>query len=224
MTRQQGPNETVEQYSEDMIRRLTLAGCKEPQLWTTYVKGLRPLLRARVLAKHPTDIHMATTFAQELEQLLKLERQETNDKISLNMMEPEDVSKLMDPFLKIMTKSMTKMVNNIQPAVTPAPQTADNDNSNSHQPRGMRPSFPRGFQNRYPRNRPQFSSPQTASGDPPFCSFCNIPGHTFHECRRKYRFLCWTCDRFSHFQKDCPRGPAINQNSPSTQNAQQSGN
>ena len=72
MTRQQGPNESVEAYSKDMMDRLVLAGCREPQLWTAYVKGLCPQLRARVLSSHPTTIHSAEVFARENEQLLKL--------------------------------------------------------------------------------------------------------------------------------------------------------
>ena len=154
-----------------MMDRLALAGCREPQLWTTYVKGLRPQLRARVLSSHPSTIHSAQASALENEQLLKLEHQETMHKGALNMLEPDTKPQWIDPFLKEVKKTMSKMVGSIQ-----QPEPADTNP---------------------PPRPPRYQ----AQDIPPYCTYCRIPGHTYAECRNKMRaVICWNCSEAGHFK------------------------
>jgi hypothetical protein len=198
MTRQQGPDETVEKYTQDMMERLTLAGCDEPLLWTTYVKGLRPQLRARVLAKHPQDILEAELYAREMDQLLRLEREESHPKANLNMMEPDSKPAWVQPFLKDFKKSMDKMVGSLNPS--------PNDQSSSFGPRAYQPP-PNRRQNRPP--------PDSRSGNrSSYCTYCQIPGHDYADCRRR-RFRCWICNQTGHYPREChedvPRQPTAQQ-------------
>lgn len=216
MTRQQAPDETVEDYSNDMMKRLGLAGCKEPLLWHTYVKGLRPQLQARVLAKHPKDIHTAEAYAKECEQLLKLEAKEQGTSASVNVIQSEEKPQWLGPFVKEMTKSMSKIVSNINPP-SQSNDTQDSQNPTTQQ-RFSQPYFPNRRGDARPSNRQN-----TQQGSGPYCTFCKMPGHEYANCRRKFRVLrCWTCDEFGHFQADCPN-QRRDQNNPQRQQNNQRG-
>ena len=192
MTRQQGPNESVKAYSKDMMDSLALAGCREPQLWTTYVKGLRPQLRARVLGNHPSSIHQAEVSSRENEQLLKLEQQEVMQKGVLNMLEPNAKPQWIDPFLKEVNKTMSKMIGNIQP------QAPTEDNTQQ----------PKQEYIQRPANPPPRPQRYQIQNNQPYCTYCRIPGHTYEECRKKMiGVACWTCGDPNHFQSECPHPP-----------------
>jgi hypothetical protein len=109
ISRQQGVGESVEDYSHDIMQRLSIAGLTEPNLWQTFVKGLRPQMQARVLARHPLDIHTALMYATETEELLKLENQDSI--ASLNMLDTKAWSKGMKPVLQ---EIVSESLNSIQ--------------------------------------------------------------------------------------------------------------
>ena len=73
LERTQLKQESVDDYTRDMVNRLTMAGVKDPEKWTRYVQGLRPSIRAYVLDKDPKSFDEAEQYALRGEDLRRLE-------------------------------------------------------------------------------------------------------------------------------------------------------
>jgi hypothetical protein len=82
MNRVQLPGESVADYTEDMMSRLSLSGCQDPEAWSQYCRGLRPRIRAAVLREKPSNLDEACSQARQAEQFLALEDSEVSPKVA----------------------------------------------------------------------------------------------------------------------------------------------
>ena len=70
----QGSTKLVKQYADDVFKRLSLTGTKDPEAWKIFTKGLRPEIKFLVLQKQPETLDQVRKYAFEAEQLIKLQQ------------------------------------------------------------------------------------------------------------------------------------------------------
>ena len=216
-TRVQGPNETVESYSNEMIKRLNLAGIAEPLRWRYLLNGLRPAIKTFVLTQAPVNnFDECELLARRGEQIVKL--QETNQRDMLSTL----VGQLKD----IMQSKVTPTSTATESAVTPATvamvdrrvfNLEDKIMEVAHQQResmemmgdkvqevidGQRGA--NSSQNSF--QRPQFPSPARTARGNARCLTCGGLHYT-NACQMGVNsgLLCWYCNTRGHFIADCPQ-------------------
>ena len=76
LDRQQGPNESVEAYSLDMLNRLEMTALPQNEKLKVYIKGLQPYFRGQVLDKGADTLDRAESLAKQAESLRSLQQED----------------------------------------------------------------------------------------------------------------------------------------------------
>ncbi len=73
---QQGPNESVESYSVDMLNRLDMTALPQAEKLKIYLKGLQPYYRVQVLDKGADTLETAESLAKQAESLRSFQQED----------------------------------------------------------------------------------------------------------------------------------------------------
>ena len=182
----QGRNESVAEYSREIIKRMDMFDIREPERRNTFIKGLRKSLQIYVCEGNVQNQDEAERRA------LQKEAQEKNLKEEEEM--DEIVARGRDR--KLIEQVFTFMADK-QPQLT-----AQQERQFPEQQSRPRPEYNSNVQPR-----------RNVNGPPRRCWRCNQTGHRQEECWAQ-KVRCFNCSEFGHTKAVCharqPQGPPRN--------------
>lgn len=198
LSRTQFPSEPVEKYATDLMKRFQMAGCSGLEMFKTFVRGLRPKLRAFVLQHNPADFGEAETLAMKGEQLLEMS-EECSSVSGTQTLHSQQVSRDLSTLTTEVHKLRETLQTSTPPPLDPAVcmnlgswLSGQSQRSDKPQPvtevrRDLRPD------EKLPANRQR--------SEERYSNYSRREGYTSRKLR------CYRCNSDAHLVRLCPHPP-----------------